>query len=636
MNQTLKRKKILRQIPLKNNFNNGGPLPPFLFGGFMRLLFDVETDGLLNVLTTIHCLEIIDIDTGLFYSCTDNDPNYRSIEKGLDLLMEAKELIGHNIISFDIPAIQKIYPLWQPKGMLTDTLNISRLIYTNLVNLDCTRYRQKIQIKKKLTGTHSLEAWGVRLGIWKGDFGKTTDWKHWSEEMQSYCKLDVKVNLAMYKYFMKEKYSDRAIRLECDFQVIMARQERLGIPFDVEGAEKLLATLKPDIDTYRQKINETVSPWRDNTIFIPKVNNKTRGYVKGVPVTKVKVTPFNPNSRPQIIRLFKEKYNWEPTEFTKKGNPSIGADVLSKLSFPEAQVLAPFLEANKLLSQLSTGKKAWLKCVTADGLIHGYVCVNGARTGRASHNSPNLGQVPRVGNFRGKECRSLFGAPEGMVMVGCDASGLELRNLAHYLYVYDHGLYIDVILKEDIHVKNQTDAALPTRDTAKTFIYAFNYGAGDTKLGSITHPDAPSGTQKRIGASLREKFLKNNRALSKLLIQVKHIHRTRGYFKGLDGRHLLSISEHSALNTLLQGAGAVIMKEATVLTWKYITEAGLYEKVYPALNIHDENQVFTYPEYAEQVGTIMVQAIKDAGVSFDFRCPLDGEYKIGKNWAETH
>src|SRR5690606_31621074 len=185
------------------------------------------------------------------------------------------------------------------------------------------------------------------------------------------------------------------------------------------------------------------------------------------------------NSRTHIYKRLKDKYNWKPKEFTEKGTPKVSEEVLESLPYPEAELLNEYLMIQKRISQLAEGHSAWLKMVRPDGRIYGSVITNGAVTGRMTHNSPNLAQVPAVNVPYGKECRSLFTVPDDRVLVGADASGLELRCLAHYMARFDKGAYARELLEGDIHTANQKAAGLPTRDNAKTFIYAFLYGAGD-------------------------------------------------------------------------------------------------------------------------------------------------------------
>lgn len=574
-------------------------------------LFDIETNGFLDQLDVVHSLCITTTD-GRKFSCSDAAPKelgYLPLAYGLDVLEKADLIVGHNIARFDIPALKKVYPRFQYKKMW-DTLTIARLMFPDKL------------------GGHSLEKWGDTLDVKKGDFGKMTDWKYWSVAMQRYCEQDVLVTEKLWNYLMKQDYPIESIELEHEFADILNWQMDMGIPFDEAGACRLAEELQVMKGNLEEQLKKTIPPHRE--IFIPKVNNSRYGYVKGQPITKE--TPFNFNSRQQVTNHLIKKHRWEPVDFTDKGNPKLSGDIVRGLPFDEAPLLADYFDCKKLLGMVLEGDNAWLKLVK-NGRMYGYINHNGAVTGRCTHSSPNLGQVPRVSSFKGLECRSLFHAEEGFDMVGCDASGLELRNLSHYMFAYDNGSYVSSILESDIHTENQKAAGLETRDNAKTFIYAHNYGAGDRKLGMIVAPKAGADEQAMRGKILRQQFMGNLPALATLITDIKAVARARGYLYGLDGRKLNIRSDHMALNTLLQGAGAVIMKKATVLQWQ---EFGRNRGAYPVLHVHDETQNIVPKEMSNEFGKIAEQAIHEAGRHFDFKCPLEGESKIGRTWADTH
>jgi len=331
------------------------------------------------------------------------------------------------------------------------------------------------------------------------------------------------------------------------------------------------------------------------------------------------VTPFNPGSRQQIAeRLAGLGVTF--TEETEKGSTIINEKVLDGIDLPEAKLIARYLMLQKRISQVSS----WFDVVKEDGRVHGRVITNGAVTGRMTHISPNMAQVPNSGSEYGAECRELWTVDTGNKLVGIDASGLELRMLAHYMKDVK---YIDEILNGDIHSTNQKAAGLESRNIAKTFIYAFLYGAGAAKIGSII------GGAEDEGRELIERFLINTPALRKLKRTVKGLAK-KGYLPGLDGRHLLVRSEHSALNTLLQGAGAILMKKSLVILNNKL-KCGIIDAKFCA-NVHDEWQVEVPEEDAERVGKMAVEAIEEAGVALGLRCPVTGEYHVGNNWKETH
>jgi DNA polymerase I len=270
-----------------------------------------------------------------------------------------------------------------------------------------------------------------------------------------------------------------------------------------------------------------------------------------------------------------------------------------------------------------------------------------------THSKPNMGQVPSGKSEYGHECRECWIVAAGKKLVGADADALELRDLAGYMAIFDGGEYIKTVLEgdkskgTDMHSVNCRALGMDPkqlifgtetgRDVAKTWFYAFIYGSGDENLGYIVLRKWGAQAKKK-GAALRKSFLENLPAMGKLVDSVKRKAKTVGHLKGLDGRRLTVRSMHAALNTLLQSAGAIQMKKALCLLDDSLQALGLipgthYEFV---ANVHDEWQIEVDDDKAERVGRMAVEAIRAAGIYFNFRCPLDGAYDIGNNWAETH
>lgn len=586
------------------------------------IVFDIETNGLLDELTTIHCIAWKDTDTG---DVVSHGPD--SILVGLNALARKPAIGGHNVIDFDIPAIQKVYPSWKPGGVVRDTLVMSRLIYADLRDRDFTLASRDEEFPRRFIGSHSLKAWGYRLDNLKDDYDG--GWETWSQEMHDYCIQDVQVTAHLWDKLTSKGFSEESIELEHRVAAIIKEQERYGFRFDVGRAHKLYSELLGRRLDLVDQLQRAVPPWTVRTPFTPKRDNKTRGYKAGVTIYKEHEVEFNPNSRDHIAKVLKGK-GWEPKEFTPEGKPKVDETILSKLSFPEAKLLAENFMLTKRLGQIGEGKQSWLH-LERDGRLHGRVNTNGAVTGRMTHSHPNMAQVPSVRKPFGTECRSLFTTDPGYLLVGCDADALELRCLAGYMAAYDNGDYIDVILKgdkdsgTDMHSINANILGC-NRDTAKTFFYAFIYGAGVSKLGSVLGGSAQTGKLKR------DALLNGVPALGALARDVKHRAKQRGYLKGLDGRLLAVRSDHAALNTLLQAAGAILMKKALVLLHEDLKD---YDAHFVA-NVHDEWQIQAREEDAEEVGRRAVDAIRRAGPVFGFRCPLDANYCIGRTWADTH
>lgn len=620
-------------------------------------VFDLESDGLLDTITRIHCMVLIDVETEEVHRFSPNN-----IRSGLEMIEQADKLIAHNGINFDYPAVRKLFPELKLPPII-DTIVLARLMFAELKVIDKeARLRKKdYPLPPKLTGSHSLKAWGYRLGELKGDFGETTDWSAYTPEMLEYCVQDCWVTLKLYRYLMEQDFAPEAIRLEHEFATIISRQMIRGWKFDEEAASRLYAELVGKRAEIKEQMSQVFGGWWEDmktpewyeaiagNYFLKAptktaLEKKIRSEILDATLRKAAIasitmgpmkrkhTPFNPSSRQHIYRVFKEKYNWKPQVFTDNGEPKVDDEVLAKLPYEEAKILAEYFMLDKRIGQIAEGTQGWLRLVTKEGRIHGSVNTNGAVTGRCTHSHPNVAQTPAKGVPYGKECRALWVASPGMVIVGADASGLELRCLAHYMGYWDKGAYAKVLLEGDIHAENQRAAGLPTRDNAKTFIYGFLYGAGDEKIGQIV------GSGRQTGAMLREKFLKTLPALGKLVESVKAA-AGKGHIKGLDGRKLKVRSKHAALNTLLQSAGAIAMKKALIIADGYLQKvhklkAG--EDFEFIGNIHDEIQMECKPELADLCGQILVQAIQDAGKHFNFACPLDGEYKKGASWLETH
>ena len=548
----------------------------------MNIVFcDIETDGL--DATTIWCAV-----------CRHNlESEVICNEKDFKDYVSRKapaKFVFHNGIGFDVPVVERLWNFTFDRSMVTDTLILSRLA-------DPSR-----------SGGHSLRNWGNILGFPKGDH---EDWSQLTPAMIDYCIRDVELTEAVYNRLRVELdgFSQESIDLEHEVQWVIQQQERNGWLLDQRLCHILCAKFKERMNAIESDLQALFPP-----IVEERYSEKTGKRLKD------KVTVFNVGSRQQVAeRLSAKGAVW--TELTATGKPVVDEKTLKENHHvPEAAQVLEYLLLQKRYAQVNS----WLEHVRDDGRVHGRVTTNGAVTGRMTHQTPNMAQVPSVNSEYGEECRNCWVVPEGRRLVGVDASGLELRMLAHYMGDEE---FTNVLLRDDIHTRNQTAAGLATRPQAKTFIYAFLYGAGDAKIGSIV------GGTARDGYALRTRFLRNTPSLETLRERVGQASR-KGYLKGLDGRNLWVRSEHSALNTLLQAAGAIVMKKALVLLDDYATQHGIDYKFVG--NVHDEIQSEVATEQAEKFGWLAVECIKAAGISFELKCPLDGEYKVGSTWSETH
>ncbi len=548
----------------------------------MKVILDIETDGFNP--SKIHCIVAKNVDTNLV-TVFDPDTMYsfNSWAKKVD------KFIMHNGLSFDAPVLNRLLGTGITPDKIIDTLILSQLFNP---------------IREK---GHSLRAWGEKLNMLKG--GEDVNFSKYDFNMLNYCKQDVEITHAVYNELIKESngFSQESSDLEHNIRLILDQQEKNGFAFDMMKAQQLLAKLKEDIYDLEQWSLEEFEP----TIVEMK--------------TKTKEIPFNIGSRQQIAdRLMKK--GWKPKQFTDKKNIIINEAVLKTIKEPELKLTAERFSKYFLLQKRAVMVESWINACDNDNRVHGKVMTLRTITGRMAHNSPNMAQVPAVYSPYGKDCRGLWTISDPMKykLVGTDASGLELRCLAHYL---NDTTYTDEILNGDIHTKNMELAGLANRDQAKTFIYAFLYGAGAEKIGKIV------GAGKEQGNSLIKRFLSNLPSLKRLREQVEKVSR-RGKIKAIDGRYLKVRSPHSALNTLLQGAGAIVCKQ-----WLLHIITRVYNKKLDAklvASVHDEYQFEVANKDVNEFCSITKIAMKETEKTLKLRCPLDNDYKVGVTWAETH
>ena len=463
-----------------------------------RIALDIETNLAHDV---IHVCVTQDIETG-------EVKTWKAANGLWDYLKDATLIVAHNGISFDFPILNR---LWKTKiGMKQayDTLVVSRL-------LEPTKEKG-----------HSLDAWGNELGVKKIDYKAVWQWmgetelecedckgtgvkyvkdngeaapsieehdcpsckgkgfilmqgkrEEYSGEcfdkphpdlLEHYCVRDVDVLVRLYLRLRDDVeakgFSEESVLLEHQVASIISKQERNGFKLDVPYATSLLASLKTRMSLINDKMQEQWPPYERE-----RISEKTGKQLKP------ELVVFNPASRKQIGEKL-ISLGWKPKKFTEQGQPIVDETTLMELKIKEAQPIAEYLMLQKRIAQITS----WLDALGDDGRVHGKVITNGAVTGRMTHSSPNMAQIPNSGSPYGPECRQCWTVEEGNVLVGCDASGLELRMLAHYMK--DEG-YVRTVTEgnskegTDVHTVNQHAAGLPTRDAAKTFIYAFLYGA---------------------------------------------------------------------------------------------------------------------------------------------------------------
>lgn len=652
------------------------------------LIFDIEANGLgeikidkkknlIKEADTVHLLVLRRYPDGATLVFRKND-EMDTIQEGWDILKRADTVIGHNIIGYDLPVLRRLYG-GDIKGRIYDTLVAAKVLYPDA--------------KNHPFGGNSLEDFGKLLGCHKGDY--TGGWERWSQEMEDYCIQDTAVSQKILDYLRPRvaKFK-RSVMIEHEVAKVCADAQDNGVDIDEEGAESLIERLEVEQAEITQKLHQVFPPiievmktpkyWED-----PESGERYRlkgdapgprrkHLVKGP--MKTKEHPFNVGSANQIADRLKERYGWEAPK-TEKGNPSVTEESLKGLPYPEADLILRLMMIDKRLQHLVD----WTRRARASrtpGRIHPQINPLGCATSRASHSQPNQTACPKVLNpelrgYEGRygwEMRSLWRPRDGWVQVGGDASGLELRCLGDALAIYDKGAYAREVINGDIHTLNQQAGGLYSRDQAKTTIYAYLYGAGNAHIGELitehtslppemvqkNHEECEAWVKARKGkkvakghrrgmpyervdwlamkgAEFRNSFESKIPALGRLSEWCRQCASQRGFVPLADGRHAPCRSEHSALNTLLQGNGAIIMKVAMVLFVKELKKLGWYKtRCAFMLWPHDEFQLESEPEIAERVGQMLVESIVKAGKMLRLRCPLDGEYKIGKSWAECH
>lgn len=650
-----------------------------------RLIFDIESDGLLDTATRIWCVGVRDVDTNeaqIYYDGPIQHPNRAGgMQDFLRRLESSEDLwIGHNINQYDLLCLQKVYPDLRIDHLRTfDTLVVSRVLYFNLADRDFRSGNREL-IDRGLVGLHGLEAWGVRLGVPKNP---SPDFSKLSREMLDYCAADTRTNRSLFlKEWAETKEGTlRFVSLEQEFSKCMDQVMSMGVAFDYEAAQKLDLKLKADkldaeadlrnypefgdwTETYETKVKKLK---REKKIIF---NPTSRAHIEYVLTTRLgfqKMIRVHPKGRPcpkakdeERMRKWLQECKTTPPEgadptrlleLTDTGKAKIEEDVLESIveQVPAARALNSLLLIQRRISQL---RSLMLAC-GKDGRIHGQIGHAGTVSGRCNHFKPNLAQVPACDAPYGPEFRALFRASPGFKFIGADAKGLELRGLSHFLAPYDQGEYAKVCTEGDPHTANQRAAQLATRAQAKTFIYAMVYGAGARKIGLIVGRDEAAGKllketwmsntpgAEEFFESIPATLLKRDQAF----YQENHWNGSRrlrlkpnAHLRGIDGRPLYIRALHSAPNTLIQSWGAVVMKMVTVLVFQKAKERGwVFGKDWGmVLHVHDEMQCEARSEIADEFRTQVLACFGEAGVALGCRVKIDGDAKVGDSWADTH
>jgi DNA polymerase-1 len=627
------------------------------------LVFDLETNGLLRELDRIWVMSIGNVRTGEVLTYTDHDRNHPPLAEGIQRLQDhlARQqhrrrcFVAHNGITFDIKALKMVTGCDIPHWSVHDTLVMGRL-----------RNPERL-------GGHKLESYGIEMGVLKGAYDG--GWDAYSEDMRDYCGQDSVVTIALFKKLAPVLNWGESCELEHLIAHLIDLQMENGFTLDMRASMVLAAEFAEERERLLIEMQrafppvyvgvETKYPKRDIN-YKATADRAAYSVVKDAPYTAITLQEFNPSSEFHVARRLKARYGWE-APLTEKGNPNITDKVLAKLDFPEAKLLMEFARVDKQWTQVASPPKSngtgggWLHHADENDRVHGYVNSNGAVTGRMTHSRPNSANIDKDARMR-----ALWTAKPGWKLVGCDAEGLELRVLAHYLTPYDGGkltralLEGDKALGTDAHSMNRDNTDLYSRDGAKTLLYATLYGAGSEKAGQTWVDDWRSsgkpleewpawafmarGKQRRlkkltsIGLEVKTRLIEGIDGFQELKGKIAEAAEKRGWVKGIDGRRIRVRHAHASLNTLLQGTGAIIMKNAKRILandldakgWKHQIDYGW------CADVHDEWQAEARPDIAEEFGETAKAAITKSGEHFGFRCRLDGAFDIGVNWHQTH
>lgn len=626
------------------------------------LVCDLEADGLYDTVTQIHCICIKrkgekDVDSYF------DDRNIRSkscIRKGSILdavrrLGDAKLVVYHNGIDYDIRVIKKFYPEFKFKPRrVRDTLIRSYLFNPHRKkHKDCPTSKTTIDGRKPI-GAHSLENWGYVVGRGKVEH---EDWSKLTEEMLHRCVEDAHITDLVDDYLEKESKGwdwSEAEHIEKQFRYILSEQEGHGVLVDRGHLDWCIEQLTAEVVRLEKKILPKVP------VNIIKTEKPTKGLNKDGSITaynlsyfkdlqhtvcgnycKVRFEPINLNSDKQI-KEFLLTQGWKPTEWNYKKipgtkqlekdkhgkpirtSPKLTDDSMGSVSGSVGRHICKHVQVQHKLSQFN----GWRDRVRMDGRLGAGGNSIGTNTGRVTHRVVVNVTKAEDGEFYGKESRQVFTVPDGYVMVGADLSALENRIAGHYTYKFDGGEYAERILKGDPH-QYIADMLGIDRSPAKNINYAIMYGAGIGKIMSMLGCDY-KGAQHRL-----DQWWDANPALKRLKSSIESaLAKHPGYLRGIDGRKIFIRSPHSAMNALFQCAGSMVNKVATIYIYKAMKKKGIRGNM--ILNFHDEQEIEVVPEDVKKLTKIIHKSYKKAGKYLNLNIPIEGEVQEGKTWADVH
>jgi DNA polymerase-1 len=597
------------------------------------IVLDVEANGLKP--TKLWCLVWAEIGQPGYHQLVGQD----AITKfWADVVAEGTIVIGHNAISYDVPVLNRLTGHTCPSSRVVDT-QVLGFLYA-----------------PKLAGGHSLAAWGERFGIEK--VGTDIEqWDVYEPIMLLRCVSDVKITERLYHSLYQKMgergYSELSCQIEHMVREAVDEQEDHGFYFDLDKAFELYGNLNGLVVEYEKEVYKLFPPElrRVKTCVYKLKKDGTEG--KGLTANRAgypKVVvreqdgeydcydyvPFNLGSPAQRVSRLTD-IGYVAINFTKKtkkgggGNPQVDEDGLnafleecSEDVKPAVEALTKWLVASSRWGMVTT----WLKSVAADGAIHGTVWTCGAGSRRCTHTGPNTANIPGGEAPYGHECRALWRARPGRVLVGCDAKAIQMRMFAHRLGNLDVGMQY---VEGDPHQRN-ADAALIPRKKVKNCFYAMIFGAQDMKLGKTAHGGSGTAAQ---GSFIRTALYQTTPGLEDLFAAAEaSYNNNNGWMQLIDGGWVRCPSPHAALNYWIQGDEAVLMKMTVIRVRNMIRKEKL--DAFQVGFIHDEVQYDCAPECAARVAEIFKEAIAFCGAYLKFIVPMAGDSKEGPTWAETH
>ena len=609
----------------------------------MKLCYDIETDGL--DATQIWCLVAQNLETGTVYKFSDHDDGLAAISDGVHLLNNAELLVGHNIIGFDNRVVDDLFGTDLNSKRCHDTFVMSQTL----------RYKRSHR--------HGLAGWGEHLGNSKQSYD---DWSCYTREMLRYCVQDVKVNVDVYhallgeynKIYAKNPMIKMGLKIEHDTAVFNARVRARGWNFDTDKAlanldrmkirmrqienfiepqlgDKIVYTDKePRTPKYKKNGEYTsatakqLSEFYDRSISV----SDTDAHAPGVDFQRSHSVPILLGST-DLVKDWLLTQGWKPDEYQRK---KIGFEwvtmgpKLTSTSLCKMGRIGEEIDEYYTLRNRASVVEGWISKTTDKGRLCGNMWTIGTPTFRCRHEV--IVNLPAVTASWGRELREVFKADDGNVIVGADSSGNQLRGLCHYVNNSD---FTREVIYGDQHQRN-ADSLGCSRDVAKSYLYAYLFGAGDGKLGQVlTGKSNPS-----VGKQSKEKFARGIKGLDDLRKKIskvwKNTYHTQGegWFPAVDGRPVFCPAEHQTLNYLLQSMEGISCKAAVSYSMQKIQEEGL--RASPRLFYHDEIAYDSHPEDADRVGEILQEAFKIAPTWFGIECMDGGDPIQGDSYADVH